>query len=151
MRCGRCKLCGNHGKDAKTMIYSTNTRNSKSGKIFQLKKQLTCSNFGIYAATCTICFEQYVGQTTASFSNCWNGHRAIWKNGTSAEGDAAALSNHYKYSHPTKPNINFAQSFNVIFIDAPNNASNLDMLESRWIKRLDATININKTILPKYI
>ena len=149
--CGRCKLCGNHGKDTKTMISITNTIKSKSGKIFTLKKQLTCSNFGIYAATCTICLEQYVGQTTTSFANRWNGHRAVWKNGTSAEGDAAALRNHYKNNHPTKHNIELAQAFNVTFIDAPNNACNLDMLESRWIKRLDATVNINKTILPKYI
>ena len=149
--CGRCKLCVNHGKDSKTMIFNTNIIKSKSGKIFKLNRQLTCSNFGIYAATCKICLEQYVGQTTTSFSNRWNGHRAVWKNSTSADGDAAALKNHYKKYHPTKSNIGLAEAFDVAFVDAPGSACGLDMLESRWIKRLNATININKTILPKYI
>jgi len=39
---------------------------------FPLNQNLTCANFGIYAATCVICHEQYVGQTKNKFSKRWS-------------------------------------------------------------------------------
>jgi len=35
-------------------------------KTFQLKQKLNCTNYGIYAAACTICSKQYGGQTLNS-------------------------------------------------------------------------------------
>ena len=45
---------------------------------------------------------------------------------------------------------NLKEAFSVIFVDTTNNYSDLDFLESKWINKLEATININKTILPLY-
>ena len=42
------------------------------GKIVKLK------SFGTYAALCTNCDSNYVGQTKNSFSNRWTAHRATW-------------------------------------------------------------------------
>ena len=40
--------------------------------------------------------------------------------------------------------------FEVTFLQEPRNQQKLDVLESMWINKLVAEININKTILPKY-
>ena len=40
--------------------------------------------------------------------------------------------------------------FEVTFFQEPRNQQKLDVLESMWINKLVAEININKTILPKY-
>ena len=40
--------------------------------------------------------------------------------------------------------------FEVTFLQEPTNQQKLDVLESMWINKLVAEININKTILPKY-
>ena len=46
-----------------------------------LRRRLNCSDSGIYVATCTLCQEQYVGQTITSFATRWNAHRKVffWK------------------------------------------------------------------------
>jgi len=48
------------------------------GQIFPLRQMLTCANYGIYIATCKLCGEQYVGQTSNKFSKRWNSHRSSW-------------------------------------------------------------------------
>ena len=45
-------------------------------KSFSLNQNLTCANYGIYAATCVICHEQYVGQTIRKFLTRWSSHRS---------------------------------------------------------------------------
>ena len=40
--------------------------------------------------------------------------------------------------------------FEVIFFQEPRDQQKLDVLESMWINKLLAQININKTVLPKY-
>ena len=40
--------------------------------------------------------------------------------------------------------------FKVIFLQEPTDQQKLDVLESMWINELDAKININKTVFPKY-
>ena len=47
-------------------------------KTFKLNQSLTCADFGIYVATCVICHEQYVGQTSNKFSKRWSTHRSNW-------------------------------------------------------------------------
>ena len=123
---------------------------SDSGEIFRLHLQLTCKDFGIYAATCRACPAQYVGQTMKSFSERWNGHRAAWKSGITEDDDRTALRVHCVKSHPEKLSILLSEAFSVTFIDKPRNPRDLDIMESCWISRLKSAININKTVLPMY-
>ena len=104
----------------------------------------------IYAAKCLSIEEFYVGQTITSFSKKWCSHRHIWKS-TIADyiNDRAALKLHYAKKHKTSKK-DLREAFLVIFVDTTNNYSDLDFLESKWINKLEATINISKTILPLY-
>ena len=95
--CGHCALCGNHGTH-KNMVQNTNFIKSKNGKIIQLKQNLNCTNFGLYAAYCNICPEIYIGQTINRFSVRWNTHRHIWNNST-LNSEKVALSIHYHKNH----------------------------------------------------
>ena len=74
--CGKCSMSGNHGK-TQNMVASTTSVATLSG-MRNLKQKLTCKNYGVYAATCTICSAQYVGQTIKRFSTRWSGHRSVW-------------------------------------------------------------------------
>ena len=132
------------------MLTITKTIKSNSGKVFQIKQNLTCKDFGIYVATCKLCTSQYVGQTVRNFSSRWSGHRSIWKNCCSDIDDRAALKIHYAKNHPDTVGLDLADAFTVTFVDKPNKPEHLDILESSWISRLRANININKTLLPKY-
>ena len=40
-------------------------------------------------------------------------------------------------------------AFTVTFVEKPRDRKHLDLLESKWINRLKAAININPTLLPK--
>ena len=68
---------------------------------------------------------------------------------TSEINDRAALKLHYTKQHPT-PNKVFNKAFSITFIDTTKNHLELDFLESKWINKLQATINRNKTVLPFY-
>ena len=76
--CGRCALCGNF-KIFESMVTTTDHIKTKNGKLFKLKQQLDCRDYGIYAAQCTTCQEIYVGQTVTTFSKRWTAHRSTWK------------------------------------------------------------------------
>ena len=148
--CKHCSLCGCYGKYKISMVSQTNAITSKSGETFRLHQNLKCSNSGIYVATCKRCGEQYVGQTCNSFSIRWNKHRGKWKDGVMEDGDKAALLKHYARKHTFDPKEDLAKSFAVTFVEQANDFAHLDMLESRWISKLKASINICKTVLPKY-
>ena len=147
LMCKHCKLCGKYG--GVKMVEETTTATSQSGKCFKLQRRLTCKDFGIYVATCRLCRAQYVGQTSTSFSERWSGHRSFWKSGSTEEKDQAALRIHYNKHHPEEKAVGLAEAFGVTFVDQPKLPKDLDVLESDWVNRLDASININKTTLPK--
>ena len=64
-------------------------------KTFKLNQSLTCADFGIYVATCVMCHEQYVVQTSNKISKRWSAHRGNWnKQDCKTDG-----SNHY---NPTR-------------------------------------------------
>ena len=65
--CEHCALCGWYGKNNKSMVPNDLQLLTKT-KTFKLNQSLTCADFGIYVATCVICHEQYVGQTSNKFS-----------------------------------------------------------------------------------
>ena len=75
--CGHCALCGKFGKHDANMVPKVIALHSK-GKLFPCRQVLTCANYGIYVATCKLCGEQYVGQTSNKFSKRWNSHRSSW-------------------------------------------------------------------------
>ena len=56
-------------------FFSTQLAKTKTS---DLNQSLTCADFGIYIATCVICHEQYVGQTSNTFSKIWSAHRSNW-------------------------------------------------------------------------
>ena len=80
----------------------------------------------------------------------WCSQRHIWKSTfTDVVNDRAALKLHYAKKHKTSKKY-LKEAISIIFVDTTNNYSNLDFLESKWINKLEATIDINKTILPLY-
>jgi len=56
----------------KSMVARVSQIMSKT-KTFLLNQHLTCTDYGIYVATCVPCHEQYVGQTKNNFPR--DGHR----------------------------------------------------------------------------
>ena len=149
--CNKCVLCGNfRNYIGKAMIHLKTAQ----GKLFFLKQNLTCSNYGIYAAQNKIYQKIYVGQTLSHFSIRWSGHRAFWNN-NNAKGqhnDRASLLIHYQSWHTELVNSlpDISDCFEVIFLQEPRDQQKFDVLESIWINTLVAEINTNKTIIPKY-
>ena len=90
----------------------------------------------------------YIGQTINRFSVRWNTHRHIWNSNT-LDSEKAALSIHYHKNHTDLPYKNkpISECYTVTFLQQPSNSS-LDICESRWIHLLDASINIQATLLP---
>ena len=148
--CKHCSLCGCFGKN-KNMVISTNTIKTPNNQIIRLKTSLTCKDWGIYVATCLICKHQYVGQTSTSFSSRWNGHRSTWNRGVLDSTDKAALRVHYNKYHQLTDDLALSGAYSVTFVAKPDNKTMLDLFESQWIQKLKATININRTILPKVL
>ena len=152
--CNKCALCGNFKEYVgKSMVTPVNNITTNQGKQIFLKQNLTCSNFGIYAAQCKICKNIYVGQTKNAFSTRWSGHRTIWNNKIiEKHNDRAALLIHYHKEHKQVINSHpvISSCFDVIFLEEPKDFRKLDFLESDWINRLYAQINITKTVLPKF-
>ena len=136
------------------MVPPVNHIKTAQEKLFFLKQNLTCSNYGIYAAQCQICQKIYVGQTINHFSTRWSGHRAFWNNNNAKKqhNDRASLLIHFQTWHQKLMNSlpDISDCFEVTFLQEPRNQQKLDVLESMWINKLVAEININKTILPKY-
>ena len=164
--CGKCALCGNWA-DHQNMVKETKQIQTKDKKIINLTQQIKCDNYGIYMAKCKICEEMYIGQTINSFSKRWNTHRKIWKeeimkkqsenskiDDEQKTKDEHALTNHYIKFHNQlikNGNLKLSNAFTVIFVETPNSKEDLDMVESYWIARVKAKINIASTVLPKYM
>ena len=148
--CGHCALCGRHGKYTKSMVPSTKVLQTNFGN-FNLRQNLTCSNYGIYVTTCQLCNNQYVGQTKNIFSTRWNSHRKNWKNFDFLfKSDKAALLKHFYEQHRSfslnKPDI--AECFFVVFVEQPS-VMNLDVCEDKWASLIRANLNIKKNNMPE--
>ena len=65
--------------------------------------------------------------------------------------DENALYNHYMKKHPKvlKTNTPLSEAYHVIFVETPD-ADKLDTRENYWISKVNATINIARTFMPKY-
>ena len=132
------------------MVHQTSTITAANGKIFALKQTLDCSNYDIYVATCRLCHNQYIGQTINKFSKRWCHHRFIGNQFKydNIDDKAALLHRYhtfYRLTLQTKPDI--ADCFFVTFVDQPPKHL-LSIYENIWLDKLNATININKMLLP---
>ena len=65
-------------------------------------------------------------------------------------GDETALYNHFYFNHSNKTEMNFSDAYKVIFLENPQK-ENLDVSENFWIRKLNSTINVNRTFLPHVI
>ena len=153
--CGKCSLCGNHAikgitgmKVKKNMLWETTSiRDASNSRNIKLRQNLTCRNFGIYAAYCQFCTDIYVGQSCREFKDRWNGHRHCWnsKQATFSEekGDQAALLKHVHAKHPEVDlaKTDLADAWRVVFVEEPR-AEDLDVRETHWRDLLKAKVNI---------
>ena len=164
--CKKCAICGNHGKYKKihNMVEETDFFKTRHGKVINIRKNLDCSGYGVYAAKCVQCKEIYIGQTVTSFSKRWTHHRRMWNTSVANYSpnqqqqeeckynpDENALFKHFVKDHReiiTK-DLEIYNSFTITFIDQPRNKKDLDTLESYYIGATDAKINIAKTCLPR--
>jgi len=88
-------------KNNKSMVPNVSQLVTKT-KTFKLSQSLTCTDFGIYVATCVMCHEQYVGETSNKFSKRWPAHGSNWnKQDCKSDKDQMALSRHYSEKHGT--------------------------------------------------
>ena len=160
--CKSCGLCGNHGA-LENMVLNTDRILLPNNKSVGIKSAINCKDHGIYAARCRECHEFYVGQTKNAFSARWNSHRHNWKQTITPVGsrnnliqddkwrEQNALFLHYRQKHQQRlcATLKLSDAYEVVFVENPK-ASKLDLRESVWIRKLNATINIAKTCLPKY-
>ena len=118
-------------------------------KYFKLNQSLTYTYFGIYVATCVICHEQYVGQTSNKFSKRWSAHRSNWNKQdckTDSDKDQMALSRHYSENHGTINKPPLHETYTVTFVEQPS-CHSLDICENKWYHLIEAQINIQNMIL----
>ena len=148
-KCGKCGLCGNHS-GLKNMVQENQEITTKNGNKVLIKEKLNCKNYGIYAGQCVICQEIYVGQTKNAFHLRWNTHRSVWKKMLKSWEPGKTIDNnsneqclfaHYIKEHPNKVRtLQFSDAFKVFFLENPI-FEKLDLSESFWITKLNATIN----------
>ena len=154
--CEHCSLCGcrslKDGHQPVCAVTSSKQIVSTFNKSkFPIYQSISCQDFGIYVVTCRICGQQYVGQTITTFAKRWAQHRAVWKQpGNNNNNDRASLRLHYTNNHNDKINKDINTNYTITFIQTTDTPTNLDFLESRWIARLNAQININSTVLNLY-
>ena len=157
----KCGLCGHFG-GLKNMVKECSIIKCNKETI-KLKKKLNCRNYGIYAAECRLCPNYYVGQTKNKFSKRWTTHRSTWNklinnnewrknnNKNKEITDEKALFHHFREHHRVKlgKDLKLSDAYQLIFLEEPD-YNKLDIQESYWIDKLNAKINIAKTILPRY-
>ena len=116
-------------------------------KTFKLNQSLPCADFGIYVATCVICHEQYVGQTSNKFSKRWSVHRSNWKKQDCKTDSDKALSWHYSENHGTTNKPPLHKAYTITFVEQPS-CHSLDICENEWYHLIDMQINVQNMILP---
>ena len=65
-------------------------------KTVPVNQNLLCANYDIYVASCVICHEHYVEQTSNKLSVRWSSRRSNWnKQNCKTDNDHMVLSRHY--------------------------------------------------------
>ena len=127
------------------MANSNKITSNVSRKVFQVPDANCKARCLVYAAECSICHIQYVGQTTTALRQRINGHRS-WmnkeKDNDAVESqdrfkreDEAVCANHIKISHGchTASEFNSVYKFTVLTL---NPAAGLDKAEQLWISKM---------------
>ena len=157
--CGKCSLCSSWGPYNINMVYeSPNIENKITKQQFNIRNNLNCRNFGIYAAICKQCPAIYVGQTVTPFKDRWSKHRSDWKNNwinknVDCKNDQAALRKHYLARHPDQLQwcSEISSAWKVAFLEEPS-VHLIDMRETHWRDLLEdkkAIVNIQKMVWPR--
>ena len=136
-------------KNNKSMLPNVSQLLTKT-KTFKLNQSLTRADFGIYVATCVICHEQYVGQTSKKFSKRCSAHRSNWNKQdckTDGDKDQMALSRHYSKNRSTINKPPPHEAYTYTFVEQ-RSCHYLDICENKWYHLIDAQINIQNMILP---
>ena len=133
--CGSCDLMSNSNKITSNV----------SGKTFTVPDANCKARCLIYAAECSLCNMQYIGQTTTALRQRINGHRS-WMNKEKDKDvvesedrfrreDEAVCANHIKTSHgcKTTSEFNSVYKFSVLTL---NPAAGLDKAEQLWISKM---------------
>jgi len=90
-----CTLCGCRVKHNKFVLPCVSQIITKN-KTVPVNQNLTCANYDIYVASCVICHEHYVGQTSNKLSVRWSSRRSNWnKQNCKTDNDHMVLSRHY--------------------------------------------------------
>ena len=157
--CGKCKLCGQHGKPRSQNMVQTATELKIGTKNYPIKSLLDCKSSGIYVAVCTQtgCEETYTGKTSNKFSTRFSGHRGKWVNAEESQqnSDDTALLDHYREYHKSvyqdwcksdKILTGFDEAFKIYFVDKVGD--NLTQQEDFWQTRLNSKINRCNIITP---
>ena len=120
MSCEHCALCACYRKNNKSMVGLPNVSQLLTKtKTFKLNQSLTCADFGIYVATCVICHEQYVSQTSNTFSKRWSALRYWNKQDCKSDSDKdeMALLRHYSENHGTINKPPLHKAYIVTFVN----------------------------------
>ena len=77
----------------------------------------------------------------------------MWNSGKVSGDDKAALLKHYHRFHKKNNNTaqpQFHEVWDVTFLEDPDNLSAVEMREDFWKDKLQASINIQKLVLPEF-
>jgi len=120
------------------------------GKLFP-RHVLTCANYGIYVATCKLCEEQYVGQTSNKISKRWNSHRSSWNTvNLSYDQEQVPLLQHVVHENKIEKKLKISECFIVTVVEQPS-YDYLDICEGKRLNKISASINKHRIILPPII
>ena len=145
--CGHCALCGKFCKHDANMVPKVTALHSK-GKLFPLRQMLTCANYRNYVATCKLCGEQYVGQTSNKFSKRWNSHRSSWNaDNLSDDQEQVPLLQHVVHEHKIIKKPKISECSIVKFVEQTS-YNYFDICKDKWLNKISAKINKHRIILP---
>ncbi|CAK8679939.1 unnamed protein product [Clavelina lepadiformis] len=131
-----CDLCEKGSATHRGMVRANVSSFKVGPKRMEVKRDLKCSNYGIYIAVCKKCPNNkaaYVGQTGTTFTSRWtDGHMQAW-NSVKEE----AIKTHYKEKHQEiyKKNPVIAACYSVYFVEKPIH-QNLSDRETYYMNKL---------------
>ena len=96
-------MCGNFGAHSSMVIQTTSIK-TPTGTI-KLKQNLTCDNYGIYVACCTVCSMFMSAKPKINFQHAGIYTDIYGKKNLSTDNDNSALVQHYYKYHIEKSNI----------------------------------------------
>ena len=118
-----------------------------------LTQRLTCDGHGIYATQCKLCHQITLDKLKTNFQ--LNGLITVRFGKVITHKTTLIKLLFYFISIITTKNFitfqpDISECYHVIFLHEPSNYHNLYISESKWINKLKATVNMNRTLSPKF-